>query len=133
MQSVSTRRTFNEQSMHHQHSLQQFHQQSQENSSFELFNNRDDKFAKWSESETTLNAASQDCTDSAFGATSTASTMSISSAKFSSERSSSFSKISEDGDLPPALPVKQRTRSTRRERHISQYDNVESDHFPNPR
>lgn len=26
---------------------------------------------------------------------------------------------------PPALPVKTRTRSSRRERHISQYDNVE--------
>lgn len=26
---------------------------------------------------------------------------------------------------PPALPVKTRTRSTRKERHISQYDNVE--------
>lgn len=29
------------------------------------------------------------------------------------------------GDVPPALPVKTRRKSTRRERHISQYDNVE--------
>lgn len=29
------------------------------------------------------------------------------------------------GDIPPALPVKTRRKSTRRERHISQYDNVE--------
>lgn len=36
------------------------------------------------------------------------------------------SKItSSNNEEPPALPVKTRTRSTRKERHISQYDNVE--------
>lgn len=35
-------------------------------------------------------------------------------------------KITYSGsEEPPALPVKTRTRSTRKERHISQYDNVE--------
>lgn len=35
------------------------------------------------------------------------------------------SKILSNNEEPPALPVKTRTRSTRKERHISQYDNVE--------
>lgn len=34
-------------------------------------------------------------------------------------------KITSGSEEPPALPVKTRTRSTRKERHISQYDNVE--------
>lgn len=34
-------------------------------------------------------------------------------------------KITNSSEEPPALPVKTRTRSTRKERHISQYDNVE--------
>lgn len=34
-------------------------------------------------------------------------------------------KLTRNSDEPPALPVKTRTRSTRKERHISQYDNVE--------
>lgn len=37
----------------------------------------------------------------------------------------------ETDDLPPALPIKTRQRSTRRDRHASQYDNVEeTDNFP---
>lgn len=35
------------------------------------------------------------------------------------------SKVTSIREEPPALPVKTRTRSTRKERHISQYDNVE--------
>lgn len=34
-------------------------------------------------------------------------------------------KVTSTSEEPPALPVKTRTRSTRKERHISQYDNVE--------
>lgn len=34
-------------------------------------------------------------------------------------------------DMPPALPIKTRQRSTRRDRHVTQYDNVEeTDNFP---
>lgn len=33
--------------------------------------------------------------------------------------------IEEDDEVPPALPIKTRTRLTRRDRHLSQYDNVE--------
>lgn len=37
----------------------------------------------------------------------------------------------ESDDLPPALPIKTRQRSTRRDRHATQYDNVEeTDNFP---
>lgn len=131
MQSVSARRTFNEQSVHHQHSLSQFHQQSHENSSFDLLS-RDEKFSKWAESEN-LSIINQDCLDSGFVAN--LATMSMSTAKFSAERSSSISKISEHDDLPPALPIKTRTKSTRRERHMSHYDNVEGgvDSFSSPR
>lgn len=35
------------------------------------------------------------------------------------------SKITSNCEEPPALPVKTRTKSIRKERHISQYDNVE--------
>lgn len=35
------------------------------------------------------------------------------------------SAIIENGDIPPALPVKTRKKSTKRERHVSTYDNVE--------
>lgn len=131
MQSVSARRTFNEQSVHHQHSLSQFHQQAHENSSFDLLS-RDEKFSKWAESEN-LSIINQDCLDSGFVAN--LATMSMSTAKFSAERSSSISKISEHDDLPPALPIKTRTKSTRRERHMSHYDNVEGgvDSFSSPR
>lgn len=138
MQSVATRQraVFNDQTgMHHQHNaMSQYHQQSQlENSmSTSTFGGTStsgiatDRFSKWSESDQTLTATtSQDCIDSAF-VSSNLSSVSMASTKFSlSERSSSFSKISEDDDLPPALPIKQRTRSTRRDRHPSQYDNVE--------
>lgn len=156
MQSVSTRRTYTEQqqlqqqhqSVHHQHSLNQFQsqQQSQENSlsSFELLNSshRDDKLSKWNENDPNLAATSHDCIDSSSFISSNMSSMSMASSKFScnSERSSSFSKICEDDmdqhhQLPPALPIKQRPKSTRRkERHISHYDNVEgADNFPNAR
>lgn len=150
MQSVSTRRTYTEQqhqSAHHQHSLNQFHshQHSQENSlsSIELLNNshRDDKFSKYNENDTSL-TASHDCIDSSSFVSSNMSSISMASSKFgcNSERSSSFSKICEDDvdqhhQLPPALPIKQRPKSTRRkDRHISHYDNVEgADSFPNAR
>lgn len=37
----------------------------------------------------------------------------------------------ETDDVPPALPIKTRQRSTRRERHLSQHDNAEeTDNFP---
>lgn len=72
-------------------------------------------------------------------------TVKTAESEFSKQRSinmaslSSFSKLTSidrnsidlnddvfvQGDLPPALPVKTRRKSTRRERHISQYDNVE--------
>lgn len=72
-------------------------------------------------------------------------TVKTADSEFSKQRSinmaslSSFSKLTSidrnsidlnddvfvQGDIPPALPVKTRRKSTRRERHISQYDNVE--------